>query len=205
MLLYLFSASLQTASVVLTALSKNDAGPGTTVLDLGCGTGMLGFGFALVHSDMVYLVDCDLEALELARENLDALVEEELIGNGGEGEGGGCCIGLELIAAKVKYVARGGKLQGGNSGAAGSGRGHRGGNFAGRGRKGRDRVGGGKARGRENPSREESSTISTQAKAQLISSVPPNDLLSCNPSIVNDDGLPFPSKIVDTVITNPPF
>ena len=42
-----------TASIILTAISKGDAGPGTSLLDLGCGTGMLGLGFALVQSDMV--------------------------------------------------------------------------------------------------------------------------------------------------------
>ena len=42
-----------TASIILTAISKGDAGPGTSILDLGCGTGMLGLGFALVQSDMV--------------------------------------------------------------------------------------------------------------------------------------------------------
>lgn len=42
-----------TSSIVLSALERGDAGPGTSILDLGCGTGMLGFGFALVQSDMV--------------------------------------------------------------------------------------------------------------------------------------------------------
>eukprot|EP00569_Conticribra_weissflogii_P008502 CAMPEP_0171369006 /NCGR_PEP_ID=MMETSP0879-20121228/7097_1 /TAXON_ID=67004 /ORGANISM="Thalassiosira weissflogii, Strain CCMP1336" /LENGTH=141 /DNA_ID=CAMNT_0011877269 /DNA_START=25 /DNA_END=446 /DNA_ORIENTATION=- len=94
-----------TSSIVLTALSKNDAGPGTTILDLGCGTGMLGLGFALVRSDMVYLVDCDPEAVELARENVDFLLEEELIGRGDEkGDDEEGCRAVELIMAKVKYV-----------------------------------------------------------------------------------------------------
>jgi len=42
-----------TASIILTALDKGDAGPGTSILDLGTGTGMLGLGMALVQSDMV--------------------------------------------------------------------------------------------------------------------------------------------------------
>jgi len=41
------------ASIILTALDRGDAGPGTSVLDLGTGTGMLGLGMALVQSDMV--------------------------------------------------------------------------------------------------------------------------------------------------------
>ena len=59
-----------TSSIVLTALAKGDAGPGISVLDLGCGTGMLGLGFALVECDLVYLVDCDADALDMARENV---------------------------------------------------------------------------------------------------------------------------------------
>ncbi|EED90330.1 predicted protein, partial [Thalassiosira pseudonana CCMP1335] len=80
-----------TSSIVLTAISKNDAGPNRTILDLGCGTGMLGLGFAIANCSSVYLVDCDDEALEMARENVEYLVEEELIGtecDGVDGEGG---------------------------------------------------------------------------------------------------------------------
>jgi SAM-dependent methyltransferase len=89
-----------TSSIILSALAKGDAGPGSSVLDLGCGTGILGLGFALVQSDIVYLVDCDPDALELARENVDVLLEEELIGRSEDEEG---CIGVELIMAKVKF------------------------------------------------------------------------------------------------------
>ena len=49
---YPTSAQL-TASIILTALDRGDAGPGTSILDLGTGTGMLGLGMALVQSDMV--------------------------------------------------------------------------------------------------------------------------------------------------------
>ena len=41
------------ASIILSALERGDAGPGSTCLDLGCGTGILGLGFALVQCDMV--------------------------------------------------------------------------------------------------------------------------------------------------------
>jgi hypothetical protein len=53
-----------------------------------------------VQSDIVYLVDCDPQALELAKENVDVLLEEELIGRSSEDEEG--CIGVELIMAKVQ-------------------------------------------------------------------------------------------------------
>ena len=174
--------SAQTASIVLAALSKNDAGPGISVLDLGCGTGMLGLGFALVQSDIVYLVDCDSEALELARENVDFLLEEELIGKSDDIEEEDCCLGVELIAAKVKYVPQRNNMQGGRSGG---GRGGRGGG----GRKGR---GGGRGKGRGS-----SPMPSSQSNTASI---------PCDPTMNNDDdGIPLPSKIVDTVITNPPF
>lgn len=104
-----------TSSIVLTALAKGDAGPGITVLDLGCGTGMLGLGFALVQCDLVYLVDCDVDALEMARENVIALEEEGLVSRRrGEGDAeddedaydtsSNGCLGIEFIMAKVKYV-----------------------------------------------------------------------------------------------------
>ena len=153
------------------ALSKSDAGPNTTVLDLGCGVGMLGLGFALVHSDIVYLLDCDEDALSLARENVDYLVEEELLVGDDEDEESTCVV--EVIGAKVEYVRPKG-------GAGSSGRGGRG--------RGRGRGQSNKGRGGTNQSQPQPQ--STLVKLDLNST---------------DDGIPLPSKIVDTVITNPPF
>ena len=162
------------ASIVLTALAKGDAGTGRTVLDLGCGTGNLGLAFAMVKSDFVYLVDCDSDALELARENVEMLEEEELIGSASEDEDG-CCMGVELIRAKLKYDPPKQKNAGGGRGG---GRGNKG--------RGRGRGGGRGGRGR--------------------GSSQPNEQLLLDPKIdTRDDGIPLPSKMVDTVITNPPF
>jgi predicted RNA methylase len=147
-------------------LSKNDAGPNTTILDLGCGVGMLGIAFALVKSDVVYLLDCDEDALVLAKENLEYLEEKELVGSD---EGG--CLGLEIIRAKVKYVKPKGATCGGGRGKGGRGRGH------GRGSKGRGK-----------------------SRQQLEENAQSNRL-----DLTIDDGIPLPSKMVDTVITNPPF
>ncbi|KAL3808473.1 hypothetical protein ACHAXA_000886 [Cyclostephanos tholiformis] len=167
------------SSVVLSALERGDAGPGTSILDLGCGTGMLGLGFASVQSDMVYLVDCDSEALELARENVDMLVEEDVIGRSTANEGGAPgCLGVELIMAKVKHVP---PKKRNNEG--GGGRGHRGGR-GGRGASGKKGKHGG--------------IFSASSTSQ-------DDSLYVDPRENVDDGIPLNSKIVDTVITNPPF
>jgi hypothetical protein len=109
-----------TSAIILSALAKGDAGPGTSVIDLGCGTGILGLGFALVQCDMVYLIDCDPEALAMARENVDMLLEEELVGRCSDEDEG--CLGVELIMAKVKYYPQKRSDKG-----SGAGRGHHGG------------------------------------------------------------------------------
>lgn len=150
------------------ALSKNDAGPNTTVLDLGCGVGMLGLGFALVHSDAVYLLDCDDDALNLTRENVDYLVEEELLVRDDEEE---CACVVEVIGAKVEYV----RPKGGTESRGRDGRG-----------RGRGRSRNTKGRGGTN-------------KPQTQPSMPKLVLNSM------EDGIPLPPKVVDTVITNPPF
>lgn len=62
-----------TSYIIFSALSKHDIGYGRTVLDLGCGTGMLSIGSALVGSSHVLLVDCDEDALNVARENMEAM------------------------------------------------------------------------------------------------------------------------------------
>ena len=169
------------ASIVLTALAKGDAGKGRTVLDLGCGTGNLGLAFAIIKSDFVYLVDCDSDALELARENVEMLEEEELIGScSSDDEDDGCCMGVELIKARVKYnppkrssQSTGGGRGGGKGKGRGGGRGSRGGRGRGRG----------------------PSSSQSQASELVLDQNIDNQ----------DDGIPLPSKMVDTVITNPPF
>jgi predicted RNA methylase len=68
-----------TASVVLAALERDDLGPGRSALDLGCGTGMLALGCALVDCDFVVGVDCDEAALQLAIENVDDMELDDKI------------------------------------------------------------------------------------------------------------------------------
>jgi predicted RNA methylase len=67
------------ASVILTALNNNDIGPGRSAIDLGCGTGILAIGCALVETDWVVGVDCDSEAIQVALENVLGLELEDQV------------------------------------------------------------------------------------------------------------------------------
>jgi predicted RNA methylase len=68
------------ASVALIAREQGNVGPGCTVADIGCGTGMLGLAAALLESDLIIAIDCDAEALDIARENAKILeLEDEKI------------------------------------------------------------------------------------------------------------------------------
>ena len=69
---YPTSAAL-TASIVSFALKEGDLGPGRTALDLGCGTGMLAMGCAVVDCDVVWGVDCDPDAVAVAVANAEHL------------------------------------------------------------------------------------------------------------------------------------
>ncbi len=120
-------------------------------------------------------MDCDSEALELARENVDMLVEEDLIGRSADSEEGTpCCLGAELIMAKVKHIP---PKRRNNEGS--SGRGHRGGR-GGRGARGKKGKDGG---------------------IFPVSSTSQDDSLYDDSIDNKDDGIPLHSKIVDTVIT----
>ena len=119
----------------------------------------------------------------MARENVNKLKEEELIGRSSEEdeEDDDVCLGVELLLAKVKYTP---PKRNNTQGGRGRGRGHRGG----RGKKGRGR-GNAKTNNPSNPTQDDNNNT-------LYNSPNENDI---------DDGIPLPSKIVDTVITNPPF
>jgi putative methylase len=67
------------ASVVLTAADNDDLGPGRTVVDLGCGTGMLLVGSALMDCDWAIGVDCDEEAIAVAKNNVAELELEDRV------------------------------------------------------------------------------------------------------------------------------
>jgi rRNA N6-adenosine-methyltransferase METTL5 len=67
------------ASVIRLALEYGDLGPGRSALDLGCGTGMLTIACALAECDWVMGVDCDGDALERARHNVNHLDAAPLV------------------------------------------------------------------------------------------------------------------------------
>jgi len=161
--------------IINAALQNGDIGYGRSVLDLGCGTGMLSIGSAIVGTSSVTLVDCDETAIEVARNNLIAM---DIINDPDDSEDGyddddDACV-VDFLMAKLKHKSKGNNSGGNNS---------RGGRGRGRGRnKGR---GGGRSSG------------SSSRASEPID--PPSRV---SPT---DDGVPLASNCVDTVMTNPPF
>jgi predicted RNA methylase len=66
------------ASVALLASEHGDIGSGMSVLDLGCGTGMLSMAASFL-CDYVVAVDCDNDAIEIARKNSQIIDMEDTI------------------------------------------------------------------------------------------------------------------------------
>lgn len=60
------------AEILWFAYMNNDI-KGKVIADLGCGTGILGIGCLLLGAEKVYFADYDIEALEVAEENITAL------------------------------------------------------------------------------------------------------------------------------------
>ena len=188
-----------TAAVILTALQNEDVGPGVTVMDLGCGTGMLTIGSALVATDHIMSVDCDEDAMAVAREN----VGEMGLGSGRNVDEGGdddsnfnedIAPPIDFIFAKVHHECTGnaGSLKGLARGGRGRGRDDR--------RKGsRDCRGerfdrfSGKGGSRQR--------LLAPHSAPMERSIGDRHDSPCSQS----DGLPFRNNCVDTVLTNPPF
>lgn len=52
---------------------RQDIGPGRSSLDLGCGTGILLCGMALLQTDLVLGIDCDTMALQIAQQNVQTM------------------------------------------------------------------------------------------------------------------------------------
>jgi len=105
-------------SYIIQAAFENDDIEGRSVLDLGCGTGMLSIGSALVGSPHIIMVDCDVGAMGIAMENVQSMEITDT-------ENEDCCI-VEFILAKVNHVAkktRGGAEMKGKGGRGGKGKG----------------------------------------------------------------------------------
>lgn len=167
-----------TSHVIHAAYSNDDIGPGLSVCDLGCGTGMLSIGCALVGSTCVLCVDCDSDALSIARDNIMDMELEATVDDDGSIDEEGCR--FEFILSKVKHVPdirsnqqsnrRDGKRRGGNKrNKAAGGRGHR--------------------------------TIGNSHEVSEVNDQNHKMKMTRN----GDDGIPLRSKCVDTVMTNPPF
>ena len=70
------------ACVVDAAVSRGDIGSeGQSVLDLGCGTGMLtvAAAFMVEEDEIVWGVDCDDDALEIAKQNVELVEMEDCV------------------------------------------------------------------------------------------------------------------------------
>ncbi len=154
----------------------------SSVLDLGCGTGMLAIGCGIVGTKRIICVDCDEDAIDIAKSNVEAM-ELELADEEDEDDGG--CI-VEFVLAQLKHETIG---TGGSGNTSGRGRGRGGGNKGRSGHKGRGR---GNSRGGGRGGR----AINHSA----VSNPPP-----LPPTDNDDDGIPIQSNIVTTVMTNPPF
>ena len=78
-----YPTSPQLAACVLdTAVNRGDLGnQGQSCLDLGCGTGMLTVAAAFVveEGETVWGVDCDDDALKIARENVDLVEMDDCV------------------------------------------------------------------------------------------------------------------------------
>lgn len=94
-----YATSPQLCSYIIQAAHENDdIGLNRSVLDLGCGTGMLSIGSALVGSPHIVMVDCDSRALTIAVDNVEAMEITDV-----ENEDG-CTV--EYLLAKVKHVPK---------------------------------------------------------------------------------------------------
>jgi predicted RNA methylase len=75
---YPTSAELTASIVSYACNNEDDLGPGRTALDLGCGTGMLALGCAVVECDAVLAIDCDPDAIAVARRNAEEMEIESI-------------------------------------------------------------------------------------------------------------------------------
>ena len=171
-----YATSPELAShVIHYALNNDDIGDESSVLDLGCGTGMLAMGCAIVGTKRIICVDCDEEAIQIAQENVEEM-EFEVAGDDDV-----ACV-FEFILAQVKHTPSPSLIN------SGGGQQHRG-----RGGRGRGKSSS-KGRGRQQ-----------QQQQQHVSSLAQDTKNSTISKTNEDDGVPLKSNCVDTVLTNPPF
>ncbi|MBW2977651.1 METTL5 family protein [Candidatus Woesearchaeota archaeon] len=72
-----YQTDSEIAAEVIWFASYNGDISGKVIVDLGCGTGILGIGALAMGAEKVYFVDIDEKAIEIAKENLK-FVEKEM-------------------------------------------------------------------------------------------------------------------------------
>ena len=184
-----------TAAVILTALSNEDIGPGRTAMDLGCGTGMLTIGCALVDTDHVTAVDCDCDAMAVARSNVSEMLEDDDDDDDNDNVEGATSPPIDFVFGRVQHAPSGELTDV-------SGDSRKGGRRKGGKERGRDGRGG--RRGARGESGRSPSTNISESGERSCRSKPAHSMRDNLEEKVLD-GLPFRSNCVDTILTNPPF
>jgi len=113
------------AAVVDAAVKRGDIGnPGQDCLDLGCGTAMLtvAAAFVVAEGEFVWGVDCDEDALQIARDNVDLVdlddcvkflqAEVRMKGNRDESDNIGDGVDKKTQHHKIRQKQRGGRGRG---------------------------------------------------------------------------------------------
>lgn len=186
------------AAVIQTAVGYDDLGMGRTCIDLGCGTGVLACACALVETDLVWAIDCDPMALEVAQLNVRKLQQEQQQ--------------LELTSPVMFLQAKVMGLPAAQvisdfDGLSSSGRHPR--------QQQPERISqhhhlqrkGGRHARRKGPEQHKIQTRETPVELAVQSTSTASSSLSLPLGVANPqyDGIPLPTNCVDTVITNPPF
>lgn len=205
---YPTSAELASSILWTACYTYNDIGSNKSIIDLGCGTGILAIGAAILDTEIIYAIDCDNDAIQIAIDNtIDMELNQQIhfilakVNNNNWNNDDGHNANNDddaVVVASNKDNNNDSSIQKHNNnqskqkhGGKGNSKNNRGGRGGGR---------GGKLSRVNNESNSNDHTevniASLSDRIRQLSLLDNNDI---------DDGIPLQSKCVDTVITNPPF